>query len=379
MKKIIVSFSTLAVSALFFVVACKPKTTVAPAADKEFQSSIEISHALYAFIDAEQIVSFVGEQDQTPKFYTPSSSNSGDISVTSIPPGQNTGTLTSQAGIFSIAFQPLSGSSSTVCLCADGRKRAGTVGVHFTVNKNDVPSPIQPDIVTENSIYFRRYGFGALLSFSQYYVDDYSIVTTNADFVEDGQNVTIKNNLTSSVYSVAASNLSWDIKGNFKVKKGSDSTLCHINITKVLLSSNNPSVFPPPSGGNGTDAPIKWGWINPKNPNDGVKVGYYGTVSGFTSGHVPFNYEIKKEQMVIRDFACYPDQISGITVSQSGSVTAQKEEYHPFVNGIASFTTGDLYPRQIYYGGSENSGEAQCDNSGAVLIKGISYPIDFLK
>jgi hypothetical protein len=57
-----------------------------------------------------------------------------------------------------------------------------------------------------------------------------------------------------------------------------------------------------------------------------------------------------------------------------------KEEFHPFKDGVATFSTADKYPRQIYYGNEGTSDlAAQCDNSGVVLIKGISYPIDFKK
>ena len=62
-------------------------------------------------------------------------------------------------------------------------------------------------------------------------------------------------------------------------------------------------------------------------------------------------------------------------------VTPQASAYHPFVNGTASFTTAALYPRVIHYGPEERveNVNANCDNAGTVTIKGISYPIDFIK
>jgi hypothetical protein len=48
--------------------------------------------------------------------------------------------------------------------------------------------------------------------------------------------------------------------------------------------------------------------------------------------------------------------------------------------GIASFTVAELYPRQIYYGNEGEPGlPLQCDNTGEVLIKGISYRVNFMK
>jgi hypothetical protein len=86
---------------------------------------------------------------------------------------------------------------------------------------------------------------------------------------------------------------------------------------------------------------------------------------------------------LVRNFLCYPDKIGTVSLTPSGnnfSLTPRFEEFHPFVSGIASFTTGDKYPRQIYFGNEGGTDlPAQCDNTGEVLIKGIVYRVNFRK
>jgi hypothetical protein len=74
------------------------------------------------------------------------------------------------------------------------------------------------------------------------------------------------------------------------------------------------------------------------------------------------------------------------TPAPTGSVAILKQEFHPFISGIASFTVADktgtaAYPRQIFYGNEGSPVDAvtgdQCDNTGEVYIKGISYRVDF--
>lgn len=86
-----------------------------------------------------------------------------------------------------------------------------------------------------------------------------------------------------------------------------------------------------------------------------------------------------------RNFTCSPDMVGTITVSATSSLTASKNEYHPIIAGVATFTTGTAYPREIYYDNTGiNYGDdtspvalpAQCDNKATVQIKGIFYPID---
>jgi hypothetical protein len=106
-----------------------------------------------------------------------------------------------------------------------------------------------------------------------------------------------------------------------------------------------------------------------------------------TSATIPFKMTIDANTPLVRDFLCSSDPVSNVTSSgAAGSTTISiaKEEHHPFIKGIASFTTGtpaqNLYPRQIYFGNEGNPDTApQCDNTGEVLIKGISYKVNFRK
>lgn len=415
MKKIVLTYSVLAASSVLFM-GCPQTKPVAPKADTEFNSSIEVSHALYAFLDAEQLMSFAGEQDKQPKFYMPVAGTGGSVHVTNDdpstqvppnPPDVNNANWTSR---FSVGYKTpadLGTGTATYVICADGRKRGGTLGVGFSVSKSPSPNngypPKYTNRVNENSIWFRRYGFTGYLSFNNYTVDDWEIRNTDGNYrdPEGGgdvfNNTVIANELTSDKFD---GKITWSIKGSFKVKKGNDSTLCSVNLTKVLRrdllsTSIQTVVYGPATGGTAADPPIKWGYIATEADGkkgaivgEGVKVGYYGTVTGITSDGKSFNYEIKESEMLIRDFGCYPDKISSVNWGTANTFTLSQEEYHPFISGIASFTTDitnvyskekpdGIYPRRIYYGGED--GSKPCDNSGTVLIKGISYPIDFIK
>ncbi|MBX3165031.1 MAG: hypothetical protein KF900_11170 [Bacteroidetes bacterium] len=405
MKKITLTFSILAVSALIVAVGCKKTVRTAPVADKNLETSVEISHALYAFIDAEQAVSFVAETDQQPKFYMPATSGN---TLNAVVPADITRVQSGEVdGAFSIGW--ISTSGGTFVTCADGRRRgAGSVvALQFNVDKNHAANPpLSPSKVNSNSIYARRYGFSAYMTFEQYKVDDWKIDEVSPiDWADGdaGSRIKIVNNLADDKHTSSTNNdLSWTISGAFKIGRAHIDTVptsntylteiftpgtitqCRINITKVLLLATTTKTFaeavwPIPGGAGGTDAPLKWGFVDPAK-KDSVKVGYYGEMSGILSDGKPFTLTISKEKMLKRNFNCYPDQVSGITVSSSGSVTAtRKEEFHPFIEGVAIFTPDTLYPREINYGGSERGSGAQCDNSGSVYIKGISYPVDFRK
>ena len=91
---------------------------------------------------------------------------------------------------------------------------------------------------------------------------------------------------------------------------------------------------------------------------------------------VPFTYTVGTDKPLVRDYRCSPDKAIGI--STTPSVAIINSEFHPIVNGVASFTTGtstDKAPRVIDYG----TEGAPCDNSGTIYIKGISYKVDFKK
>jgi hypothetical protein len=166
--------------------------------------------------------------------------------------------------------------------------------------------------------------------------------------------------------------LTWEMTGEFTMEHPTDSTkdiVIEVDYTKTLLGTNNPSIFPVSK-----QAAINWTMST---------VSYKGSAFGKV-GSTPFKFEFidKEATPVIRDFTCYPDKVVGITVNTSSAtpvVQSRFEEYHPFIGGAANFTTAALYPRVIHYGSEQSDIANQCDDEGVVTIKGISYPVNFVK
>ncbi len=326
MKKIGLSFSMYAVAALLLF-SCNKKDNVVPEADKEVQSSIDISYAAMVITDLEMICGHTGENNLYPKFYQPA-------------PGA-TGTMTASRDTF---YKYINiGWNKTKCM--DGRVRDGSIFMNYTFSN-------------PNAKYYHDFEFVGKVSLSNYKVDNWLVQLKNS-FI-------ISNKVAPVNYDPKVTNLSWNMTGDFVLHHPTDSSKnihCYVDLTKTLLSAGNPTIFP-----YSKQAAINWTLAT---------VQYKGTLWGETSRNVPFKYEINETTPLVRNFTCFPDKVNGISVV-SNTVTPQFEEFHPFINGVASFTTGDLYPRKIYYG-MESGGDPQCDNTGVVAIKGISYPIDFKK
>ena len=326
MKKIALGFSLLVVSA-FILLGCNKKDNVAPAADKEFQSSIDVSYAALVISDIDMICSFAGEGDLFPKFYEKSPNTTNTVTITR--------DTTNRYIIISFNNTP----------CVDGVTRDGTIFMNYA-------------FTNLNSKYYHDYGFVGKVSLAGYKVDGWKVNLLNTFF--------ITNLVSPSGYNPKTTNLSWSLKGDFQLKHPSDTTRnihAQVDLVKTLLSTSNPSVFPVSK-----QVAITWSLAS---------VAYTGSMYGETTRNVPFNYSITATKPMVRDFLCYPDKVFG-TVVTSNTVTPQIQEFHPFVNGAASFTTSTLYPRVIYYGNEEGT-TPQCDNTGLVMIKGISYPINFEK
>ena len=325
-KKIALGFSLIVATGLL-ILSCKKTANVAPEPDKELQSSIDVSYAAMIVTDVDMICAYLGENNLAPKFYLPSAVSSGSYAV-------------NRDTVFRTLFISF---NKTKCL--DGRLRDGTISMNYSVTN-------------VNAKYYRNFEFVGNVSFFGYKVDGWSIELRNSFF--------IKNLLTSPSYSPNTTNLSWSLNGDFDMKHPSDPAKnihANVDLKKTLLNTSSPTVFPVSKL-----AAINWSL---------AVVEYKGKMFGETSGNVPFKYEITDANPLVRDFTCYPDKISGVAITGS-TVTPRFEEYHPFLNGSASFTTSTAYPRVIHYG-SEDRSAPQCDNTGAVTIKGISYPIDFVK
>lgn len=334
MKKITLGFSILAATALFMI-GCKKEKDTEIEPDKEFQSSVDISYATQVITDIDMICAYGGENDMDlSRFFrnTPASVAPNTVTV-------------SRDTVLKYVFI-----SFNKAMCRDGHVRDGSIGMNYAN-----PNP--------NSKYYRDFGFTGKILLINYKIDEWSVKLRN-DFQ-------VNNLVTPVNYSTSTTNLSWSMTGDFDLKNPTDSSKnmhCNINFVKTLKNTSDKVVFLPTK-----QAAINWSL---------AVVEYKGTMFGETNRNVPFKLAVLDSRPLVRDFTCSPDKVYGTTVG-TNSVTPRVEMYTPFTNGVVSFTTSTKYPRTIYYGSEEKtdvpSVDAPCDNSGAVMIKGISYPIDFKK
>lgn len=334
MKKVQLGFSILAASALL-VLGCNKKDNIAPEPDTEFQSAVDVTWANMVITDIDQICAFVGENDLYPKFYMPA-------------PNQSTIVVTRDtvAKYLFVSFNDTK--------CVDGRLRDGTIAMNYTYGN-------------PNAKYYHDFEFVGNIQLINYKIDGWKIKQRNTFFV--------RNKVTPVNWDTKTTKLSWNLNGDFDLIHPKDSTKnIHINVdyTKTLLGTSNPSIFPVSK-----QAAINWTMAS---------VSYKGSSFGETAGKTPFTFAFidKEATPVIRDFTCYPDKVVGVSVGTStGSpapvVFPRYEEYHPFIGGAANFTTSTLYPRVIHYGSEQSDVANQCDDEGVITIKGISYPVNFVK
>ncbi len=339
MKKVTLGFSILAVTALSIAGCGKKEPNVAPEPDTEVQSAIEASWATFVMTDIDQMVHFMGENQLLTHFYLAK-------------PGKGTSTTTRD-----VAAKQLN-MSWYQAHCIDGRFREGTIFVTFNFDPAVKPG------VTPNSQYTHEYGFAGRLGLSAYKVDGWLIDEFDPQF--PGY---IYNELTTNAYNPRVTHLTWKFAGKYKFTHPTDTTKNIIwegELLKTLTNSTDIKVFP---------STVTWSL--------GI-ASYSGKVEG-KIGSEPFKMLISPTTPLIRDFTCYPDKISSVDVVAVGtnSTVLQQgfEEFHPIKKGIATFTIGEKYPRQIYFGneGNPDLGGDLCDNEGIVLIKGISYRVNFRK
>ncbi|MBL7920666.1 MAG: hypothetical protein JNJ40_10155 [Bacteroidia bacterium] len=324
MKKITLGFSILAAATSIFMVSCNKKVTEAPVADMEFDSSIEASYATSAVQDIDMICGFLGE-NAFPKFVAPAANSTGTMTVIN-------NTLAPQSAQITWSN----------CICADGKTRNGRIVMTYSFT----------DI---NSNYYRDYGFNGNLQLVDYSCDGWSI----DDSVSLSAGLSRIKNLVPN--SGNYSKLRWSVDGYFKFVNIADPTkrIDWVGTLYKTLQSSSPA----------PTALTAITWTN-------AVVAYDGVYRGTTVGSKAFTYSVNPEQPLIRDYRCSPDKAIGI--STTPSVAIVNSEFHPIINGVASFTTGaekEKEPRVIDYG----TEGAPCDNSGTIYIKGISYKVDFRK
>ena len=351
-KKLLITITGLALVTTLTVSCKKKKENVAPEPDTEVQSAIDASWATFVVTDIEQQCAFMSENLHGKTFYfpTPDSYNPATATGSLLPTNQMSDTS------LNIAF------FKTKCL--DGNFREGTIFMRYAPNKNYNAN------ANPNSIYCRDFGFVGRVTLSDFKLNGWLIETQSYDGVLGGPAL-IYNMLERDDYDPAITKLKWRIVGRFILHHPSDPSKDMIwdgDIVKTLTNSTDRRVF------NATktnkNAPITWSL--------GV-VSYEGTVKGTTGGNVAYTATLSSTNPLVRDFTCYSDKVGGVALS-GASVDVRPLEFHPITQGIMSFKTADKYVRQIYFGNEGNpDSPGQCDNSGEVLIKGVSYKIDFRK
>ncbi len=345
-------FAVLAAGIVFF--ACKKEPNVPPTVDTEVQTSIDASYATFLVSDVEMICSWMGEDASlgAQKFYVPSPVSQGTVTVV-----RNT-----QTNRLSFNF------NNTTCM--DGRLRSGTVYMIFKEQEFSL-NPL-----TGNENYIRDYNFTGRITLEDYRVDGWLINNEDIDSFDPNETnypILIRN-LRPNNNTPISGNLKWSFQGSFKMKKNQDSMAWKGTWTKTLDNTSNTKVF----AANAQSA-INWSI---------AVISYVGDAKGYTPGKVSYTMKYYEKYPLRRDFTCFPDKVAGVGLSPTSTLTPVLSEFHPFTSGVASFTTGTAYPREIYYdntqitfGSDENPVPlpSQCDNKASVQIKGVFYPIDLKK
>lgn len=347
MKKVILGCSVMFAASLLFLTGCNKKTNTPPEQDTELQSSSDVAFANSTAMDVDMVCGYLGEQIQS--FFVPAAGSQGTISQIQF----------DTAG----AAKKLTINFTNSVTCLDGHKRNGQIVLTYNG-------------ASAASKFYRRPGFTATVSLNNYFVDDYQVVCP--DPVGSPFIIT---NTTPFALPVPTEKLRWEIKGNIYIRNWNDSTK---NLTwkgtfvKTLTNSDDNRILKKDNL-----APINWsvtysvnGTPNPNTP--GAIVEYTGESEGVTSRIIPYKFKIDQQaegKPLVRRFDCAPEKVVGVLTTPS--FVPQYSEWHPFIGGVATFTTGvQVEPRYLDFG---NDGAMDCDNSGKVTIKGIEYPVDFRK
>jgi hypothetical protein len=336
MKKITLGCSII-VAAILFVTGCNKKTNTPPEQDKEFQSSQDVAFANSVVADIETICSFMGENLLLTNFFLSAPGSMGTI-------------VTSRDTALRILKVIYTGSVT----CMDGKRRNGEIRMAYT----SVP-------IENNAKFYRQPYYVASVTLHNYWVDGWS--------VDDVVPFTIKNNLINN-YNPTTTPLNWTIEGEFTINNDADGSK---NMTwkgkynKTLVNSTVATVFNP-------NKLFPIAWIT-TSVTPGANIEYTGRATGVTSGSKPYIFKIDSLNPLKRLFSCTPDKVLGVISSTTMPITITPvfSEWHPFIGGVANFTTNNLpEARRIDF---SDNGNLSCDNAGKVTIKGIDYPIDFPK
>jgi hypothetical protein len=346
MNRFNLGMSLIALTATLITGCKEPVQPVAPEPDAELQSVLDATWATYVITDIDQMCAFMGENELFNMFY---------IHVPGTPPLNQ---VTVERNTEDKNLRMLFNDSP----CLDGRMRQGTVFMRYGFD------PIRKPGANPNSEYYDEYGFSGQLSLLNYRVDGWLVENFDTKYP-----AYVYCELEAPKFDPKVTKLRWQIAGKFRFTHPNDtlkkrSIVWEGKVFKTLENTNEPLVFTA-----ARQVPINWAL---------AVCSYSGNVEGTTNATVPFKMELGAfNQPLVRDFKCFPDKIAGVAVTTNSNVLAQRfEEHHPFIKGVATFTTGDKYPRHVYYGNEGNPDlSQQCDNVGEVLIKGISYKVNFKK
>lgn len=339
-----------AVAATALLLSCgKKEPDVAPVPDTEVQTAIDASWMTYVISDIDMMCAFLGENQLYEHFYIPIPDSIKGPQNGNVEPTRD---LTDQR--LSMNFYD--------CWSKDAIFRRGEVRLVY-----DPSDQINPNH-NPNALYYHKFGFGGRLTLSDYRVKQ--IGDSLPWLLSMPAPGTIMNMLQDSAFDPLTEKMTWKIQAKFKFTNPADSTgksdmTWEGIIYKTLENGNQPEVYNPSKS-----PAITWSLAT---------CGYYGEVTG-KIGSQTYSFKVDEKQKLIRDFTCAPDRVGGVKIGPDGKLEQRAEEHHPFVKGIASFTIGSAYPRQIYFGNESNSNLAwQCDNTGEVMIKGIAYKVNFSK
>lgn len=338
---------------------CKKKEpNVEPVADTETQTAVDAMWATYAITDVDQLCGFMGEDQFTENFYIPAAASDGpNYQVVRDTSGKQKAVTWRNGPI----------------LCKDGRKREGSVFMYY---KKD---PISNPDANANSRYYRDFGFVGNIAFQDFKVDGWQI-----NLFDPAARAYVYNKMTTDKYDPTTTRLTWLIAGKFLIQHPTDASKNIVwegQLYKVLTNSTDKDIFPVTKQGQ-----IRW--VRPDlKPAKAALIEYYTEkpITGQVGAGQPFAMTIDVKTPLTRDFLCSGDPVAAVTPTVTSSGTEYLpviEEHHPFIKGIASFTVGSpaKYPRQIYAGNEATPDQAnQCDNTGVVMIKGNSYPVNFRK
>lgn len=361
LRKISLFAATTSVCMLFW--GCqKPKPAEAPEPDTETETAVDASWATFVVTDIDMMGAFLCENDLYPKFYM-------QIPGTEDP--------VQQLGYVSPSRDPQTRSVNInfkKAKCLDGRERDGTVYFDYAYN------PLINNGANKNSEYYHEFGFAARISFTNFLVDGWKVEQFDDQFP-----AYIYNDLTGTKQGQYL----WRIAGKFRFVHPTDTTkniiwdgelhktLVNYSLSTVLSYTRQPVIT-------WSNSICSYSTSKPITGKTNVIRDPQASKPSDLSGGVDFKMEIGQNNQLVRDFVnCFPDKIGTVSLTPSGStfsMTPKFEEFHPFVSGVASFTTSTKYPRQIYFGNEGNQDlPAQCDNTGEVLIKGIAYRVNFRK